>query len=166
MNCCEKVFASTDQNDIDVWHYVLLWIKIYFQLDLYSGMEYSDSDVYCTGNTSSLSETLGPPRYPMTATAKRSLEDRVRDYTGHTLRHDERMENPAGSSSGRSSDSRSPFLDSHTRGKKRGGGRDMMLQEREYETPHIPTTLRGDTIWETKLDQGNKYWVIAQTTDK
>ena len=117
-------------------------------------MEYSDSDVYCTGTTSSLSETLGQSRYPMTATAKRSLEDRVKDYTGKTLRHDERMEHPAGSSSGRSSDSRSPFLDSHTRGKKRAGGRDMMLQEREYETPNIPSTLRGDTIWETKLDQG------------
>ena len=25
----------------------------------------------------------------------------------------------------------------------------------QYETPHIPQTLRGDTIWETKLDQGN-----------
>ena len=42
----------------------------------------------------------------------------------------------------------------------------MMLQETQYETPHIPATLRGDTIWETKLDQGNKYWVIAQTSDR
>ena len=116
-------------------------------------MEYSDSDVYCTGNTSSVSETLGPPRYPMTATAKRSLEDRVRDYTGQTLRHDERMDYPGSS---RSSESKSPFLGGHsTRGKRRDGG--MMMKEREYETPHLPSTLRGDTIWETKLDQGNKF---------
>ena len=124
-------------------------------------MDYSDSDIYCTGNNSSLSETICPTRYPMTNTAKRSLEDRVRDYTGQTMRQDERLEHPAGSSSGRSSDSRSPFLDSHTnRGKRRGGGREMMLQETQYETPHIPATLRGDTIWETKLDQGNKYKVL------
>ena len=118
-------------------------------------MDYSDSDVYCGNNSSSLSEAMGPPRYPMTNTAKRSLEDRVRDYTGQSLRHDERHEHPAGSSSGRSSDSRSPFLDnSQRRGKARAGGREMMLQETEYETPHVPATLRGDTIWETKLDQG------------
>lgn len=121
------------------------------------GMDYSDSDIYCTGNNSSLSETICPPRYPMTNTAKRSLEDRVRDYTGQTMRHDDRLEHPAGSSSGRSSDSRSPFLDGHTnRGKRRGGGREIMLQETQYETPHIPATLRGDTIWETKLDQGKR----------
>ena len=36
----------------------------------------------------------------------------------------------------------------------------MMFQETQYETPHIPATLRGDTIWETKLDQGNKYKVL------
>ena len=46
-----------------------------------AGMDYSDSDIYVGGN-SSISETLGPPRYPMPNTAKRSLEDRVRDYTG------------------------------------------------------------------------------------
>ena len=124
---------------------------------VFVGMEYSDSDVYCTGNNSSLSETLANPRYPMTTTAKRSLEDRVRDYTGQTLRQDERIDHPDGSSSGRSSDTRSPFLDSHTaRNKRRTGARDMVLKEREYETPHLPSTLGGDTIWETKLDQGNK----------
>ena len=48
---------------------------------LFAGMDYSDSDIYVGGN-SSISETLGPPRYPMPNTAKRSLEDRVRDYTG------------------------------------------------------------------------------------
>ena len=123
--------------------------------DFTAGMEYSDSsDVYCTGN----SESLGAPRYPaVSTTAKRSLEDRVRDYTGQTLRQDERLEHPAGSSSGRSSDSRSPFLDGHTsRNKRRGGGRgggEIMMSD-QYETPHIPQTMRGDTIWETKLDQG------------
>ena len=115
-------------------------------------MDYSDTDVYC-GNNSSLSEALGPPRYTMTNTAKRSLVDRVRDYTGQSLRHDERHDHPAGSSSSRSSDSRSPFLDSHGRGKRRTNAREVMLQE-TYETPHVPATLRGDTIWETKLDQG------------
>ena len=48
---------------------------------LFAGMDYSDSDIYVGGN-SSISETLGPPRYPIPNTAKRSLEDRVRDYTG------------------------------------------------------------------------------------
>ena len=101
---------------------------------------------------------VGPARYNLNTT-KRSLEDRVRDYTGHSLRQDERLDHPAGSSSGRSSDSRSPFLEGQgTRHKRRGGGgggREMMMSD-QYETPHIPQTLRGDThtIWETKLDQG------------
>ena len=70
-----------------------------------SGPEYSDSsEAYHTGNNSSLSEAAA--RFPGSGTAKRSLEDRVRDYTGHTMRQDERLEHPAGSSSGRSSDSR------------------------------------------------------------
>ena len=110
-------------------------------------MEYSEA-----------SEVVGPARYNLNTT-KRSLEDRVRDYTGHSLRQDERLDHPAGSSSGRSSDSRSPFLEGQgTRHKRRGGGgggREMMMSD-QYETPHIPQTLRGDThtIWETKLDQG------------
>ena len=116
-----------------------------------AGMEYSDA--------SSLSDNTGAARYNhLNTAAKRSLEDRVRDYTGQTLRQDERLEHPAGSSSGRSSDSRSPFLDGGTSRTKRGGGggaaREIMMSD-QYETPHIPQTLRGDTIWETKLDQGN-----------
>merc|ERR1719320_2158939 len=125
------------------------------------GMDYSDSDIYVGGN-SSISETLGPPRYPMPNTAKRSLEDRVRDYTG--FRQDERLEHPAGSSSGRSSDSRSPFLETQNRNKRRIQGstspqevmdwNGMVMAERNYETPNCPNiSLRGDTIWETKLDQ-------------
>ena len=116
-------------------------------------MEYSDSsEVYCAG------DSMTGARFPHNTSTKRSLEDRVRDYTGQTLRQDERLDHPAGSSSGRSSDSRSPFLEGHgTRNKRRGGGggggREMMMSD-QYETPHIPTTLRGDTIWETKLDQG------------
>ena len=131
--------------------------KLIPALHFTGGMELSESDVYCSGNTSSLSEnnTVGPARYHLNTAAKRSLEDRVRDYTGQTLRQDERLEHPAGSSSGRSSDSRSPFLDGGTsRGKRGGAGREMMMSD-QYETPHIPQTLRGDTIWETKLDQGN-----------
>lgn len=129
--------------------------KLIPALHFTGGIELSDSDVYCTGNNSSLSETnMVPARYLNTA-AKRSLEDRVRDYTGQTLRQDERLEHPAGSSSGRSSDSRSPFLDGGSSRSKRGGaGREIMMSD-QYETPHIPQTLRGDTIWETKLDQGN-----------
>ena len=51
---------------------------------------------------------------------------------------------------------RSPFLEgASTRGRRRAGPREVMLQE-TYETPHMAATLRGDTIWETKLDQGNK----------
>ena len=111
------------------------------------GMEYSDA--------SSLSDNTAAARYNLNTAAKRSLEDRVRDYTGQTLRQDERLEHPAGSSSGRSSDSRSPFLDGGSSRSKRGrAGREIMLSD-QYETPHIPPTLRGDTIWETKLDQGN-----------
>ena len=31
----------------------------------------------------------------------------------------------------------------------------MVMAERNYETPNCPNmSLRGDTIWETKLDQG------------
>ena len=59
-----------------------------------AGLEYSDSDVY-GGANSSLSETLSQNRIPpVGSTAKRSLEERVRDYTRDT-RHD----HPAGSSS-------------------------------------------------------------------
>ena len=75
------------------------------------------------------------------------------------------MEHPAGSSSGRSSDSRSPFLETQNRNKRRLHGNTspreamewngMVMAERNYETPNCPNmSLRGDTIWETKLDQG------------
>ena len=141
------VRSSQDKNDS----------KLIPAMHFTGGLELSDSsDVYCTGNNSSLSETnMVPARYNLNTAAKRSLEDRVRDYTGQTLRQDERLEHPAGSSSGRSSDSRSPFLDGGSSRSKRGGaGREIMLSD-QYETPHIPQTLRGDTIWETKLDQGN-----------
>ena len=91
----------------------ILLLSYHFSI---SGPDYSDSDYL--GN-SSLSETVGVvggPRYPpVGTTSKRSLNDRVRDYTG--VRQDERLEHPAGSSSSRSSDSRYtliiPLIDRH-----------------------------------------------------